>query len=61
MYELMGTTNEKTCNINTHKKRKESKYNTKDSHQITRKKNKKRKEQKRIMEFPSWHSGSKSD
>ena len=50
---LPVTTNQKSI-IDTHTgRRKEFKHNTKDSHQITREENKRRKEQKRTTKITS--------
>ena len=43
----MGTTNQKTTTDTHIRKKKQTKYNIKDSHQIPREKNKKEKEEKR--------------
>ena len=44
---IMVTTNQKLQQIHTHKKKKQSKHNTKDSHKITREENKKKKGRKK--------------
>ena len=49
IHELHGNHKPKINNRNTHKTKKESKHNTKDSHQITREESKRRNEQKGLQ------------